>query len=90
MDRSLSDDTHRILSDNVERRENTVSPLCAERIEQSLSSHVGAVSGRLLIFELDLAADTSDTVEQLSGERDGRLLGYTSAFFSGTSYLCLL
>lgn len=63
MDRGLSDDTDRILADNVESCKYAISLVLSERFEQSFSCIVGRVSRRFFVLELDLAADASDLVE---------------------------
>lgn len=62
MDRRLADDAHRILSDDIKCCQDTISLVLSKGLEESLSGIVGRVSRRLLVFELDLAADTSDLV----------------------------
>lgn len=73
VDRSLSHDSNRVLSDNVECCQNTIPSVLAESVEQCLSGRVGGLGRSVFFLQFDLAADTSDFVQQLSGERNRRL-----------------
>jgi hypothetical protein len=74
VDRGLSDDAHRVLPDDVQRSKHAVPSFLPESLEKRLAGRIRAVGRRLVLLELDLAADTIDTVQQLASERDGRLL----------------
>jgi hypothetical protein len=74
MDRGLPDDAHRVLPDDVQRSKHAVPSFLPESLEKRLAGRIRAVGRRLVLLELDLAADTSDTVQQLASERYGRLL----------------
>jgi len=70
VDRRLADSRHGVLADNVEGGKDTVATLRAKSLEKSLAGLVGTAAGSLVLLELDLAADTSDTVQELAGKRD--------------------
>lgn len=75
MDGSGADGVDGVLTNNVERRENTVTLLLTKNIEEDLPGGVDSTSlGALLLLDLGLSADASDTEEELSDELDGRLL----------------
>lgn len=73
MDGGLSDDTHRVLSDDVKRRKNPVPPLLPQRLQQRLSRLIRRVCRHLFFLQLHLTTNSCDTVEELASERDGRL-----------------
>lgn len=70
VDRSLSDDSDRVLSDNVQRSQYSVPSFWTESFQQGLSGIVGSLHGCFLFLELDLAGNTSDLVQQLSCKGD--------------------
>jgi hypothetical protein len=74
MDRGLSDDAHRVLPDDVQRSKHAVPSFLPESLEKRLAGRIRTMGRRLVLLELDFAADTSDTVQQLASEGDGRLL----------------
>lgn len=78
VDRGRTDGADRILTDNVESREDLVSLLGTKSLQERLS---GRVARRRLCTVLDLdlglAADTRDLEQELSSEGDGGLLRWT-------------
>lgn len=79
VDRGRADGADRILTNNVESREDLVSLLGTKSLQERFS---GRVARRRLCTVLDLdlglAADTRDLEQELSSEGDGGLLRWTN------------
>lgn len=75
MDRSLADDSSRVLTNDVDGRKDAVSSFLAERVEERL---LAGIRRRVRLFALvlslfvlvGLAADSRDAEEKLADELD--------------------